>query len=367
MWKRLVRAAVRHGLRQPRLRRLVQSELGGIRTPTAAKAIPAPPPEALAHPEFVDRFGVSHALDPGLRDRLKPQWRTMCDAAAASRPPSDEVLAGRARKAETSVSEASALVASVAGVPLAGRILEIGCYDGSVAFQLARPDETDVVASDLARYYVMQRPGEPAEGDVDAQQVALGELRERARVIAGVPVGRVAFVEDDITTSALDPGSFDAIVSFEVVEHLQAPAAAFGAMARLLRPGGVAYHDYNPFFSVNGGHSLCTLDFPWGHARLDAEDFERYLREIRPAEAAQGHRFYAENLNRLTLHGLRAAVDGAGLELLAAIPWTDRTLVPRLAPEVLPEVRRTYPTVSGEDLLTTFVAVIARRPVEARR
>src|SRR5206468_10664880 len=129
--------------------------------------------------------------DAGLRDRLKPQWRTMCDPETAASPPADEVLVDRARKAEKSVSEASALVASVAGVPLAGRILEIGCYDGSVAFQLARRDETVVVASDLAKYYVVQRPGEPAAGDVDAQQVALGELRERARVSAGIPLGRV--------------------------------------------------------------------------------------------------------------------------------------------------------------------------------
>jgi SAM-dependent methyltransferase len=290
----------------------------------------------------------------------------MCDPETAARPPTDENLADRARKAEKSVSEASALVASVAGVPLAGRILEVGCYDGSVAYQLARRERTEVVASDLAGYYVVQRPGEPAEGDVQAQQAALDALRERAGATACVPVGRVAFVEDDIVTSALEPGSFDAIVSFEVVEHLRDPAAAFGAMARLLRPGGVAYHDYNPFFSANGGHSLCTLDFPWGHARLDADDFARYLREVRPAEAAQAYRFYTENLNRLTLDGLRAAIDETGLELLAVVPWTDRTLVQRLTPDVLPEVQRTYPAAGMEDLLATFVAVIARRPAEAR-
>ena len=360
MWKRLGRAAIRNALRNGRVRRVVEAELAGRRGLSPPQ--PEPPEGVPGHVEFVDSRGVRHVLDPSLRDRLKPGWRTTCDPEVASRPPSNEALADRARKAKKSVGEAAALLASVAGVRLGGRILEVGCYDGSVAYELARRDGTEVVASDLARYYVVQRPGEPAAGDVEAQELALAELRERARAVAGSPTGRVAFVEDDITASALEPGSFDAIVSFEVVEHLRDPGAAFQAMARLLKPGGVAYHDYNPFFSANGGHSLCTLDFPWGHARLDAADFERYLREIRPTEAAQALRFYTENLNRLTLAALRGAVEEAGLELLTAIPWTDRALVPRLPSEVLPEVRLTYPGVGVEDLLATFVAVIARRP-----
>ena len=61
----------------------------------------------------------------------------------------------------------------------------------------------------------------------------------------------MTFVEDDITTSSLERGSFDAIVRFEVLEHLANPLDGVAAMARLLRPGGVLYHDYNPFFAVN--------------------------------------------------------------------------------------------------------------------
>ena len=134
-------------------------------------------------------------------------------------------------------------------------------------------------------------------------------------------------------------------------------------MRGLLRPGGVAYHDYNPFFSLNGGHSLCTLDFPWGHARLDHADFERYLDERRPDATVQTLRFYDESLNRMTLADLRGAIAGAGLETLAVVPWSDRSLVALLTPDVLPEVRRTYPTATIEDLLATFVSVVVRRPV----
>jgi SAM-dependent methyltransferase len=298
-----------------------------------------------------------------LRDRLKPGWRTLCDPIPGTQTPSEGQLRDRIRKAAKSVAEAGTLVRLASGAPLGGRILEVGCYDGAVAHELARIHGAQPVASDLARYYVTQRPAEPTEAQVQAQQTRLAELRERARIIAGIDTGRVEFIEDDITTSSLDPGSFDAIVSFEVLEHVQRPAEAFAAMARLLRPGGILYHDYNPFFSSIGGHSLCTLDFPWGHVRLDAGDFERYLREIRPTEVDQGLRFYTESLNRMTLAEMRAGIVSAGLELLAVVPWYERALVQGVTPDVLAEVQRTYPEATTEDLLATFVAVVARRPV----
>ncbi|MEO8436824.1 MAG: class I SAM-dependent methyltransferase [Chloroflexota bacterium] len=345
---------MRFGLGLPRVRSLVETEL-------KARRVPPAPDMVLDGGVFTDRHGVRHPLDLALRDRLKPEWRSMLDPVAATKPPTDEVLANRARKAVKVVAEASELVAATTGLPLTGRILEVGCYDGAAAFQLARRPGTEVVASDLARYYLVQRPGTSVDADLAAQQTRLADIRERARVLADLAPGTVGFVEDDITRSDLPSASFDAIVSFEVLEHVQDPLAAFAGMARLLRPGGVVYHDYNPFFSANGGHSLCTLDLPWGHARLDADDFERYVQEIRPSEVDQALRFYHESLNRMTQVDLRAAITAAGLETVAVVPWFDRRLVPRLDAAIIAEVRRTYPTAVVDDLLATFVAVVARR------
>lgn len=364
--KRIARALVRLGLRWTRLRRLIESELSRARPSTTITSPPGAVPEAAtAKRHFVDRRGKRHPLDPGLRDRLKPAWRTMVDPDLAAAPPSDAALADRARKATTSVAEGRTLVSLVTGGGIVGRVLEIGCYDGSVAFALARDPSVEMIASDLARYYVNQRPGDdPSDAEVAAQQDRLAVIRERARSVAGVAAGRVIFVEDDITDSRLDAGSFDAIVSFEVLEHLLDPTASFAAMARLLRPGGVMYHDYNPFFAANGGHSLVTLDIPWGHARFDEMDVERYLREVRPSEATQALRFYRESLNRMTQHDLREALADAGLEILAVVQWTQRNLVERMTPDVLADVVRIYPTATAEDLLTTFVSVLARRPID---
>ena len=113
--------------------------------------------------------------------------------------------------------------------------------------------------------------------------------------------------------------------------------------------------------------ALCTLDFAWGHARLDDGDVERYVREIRADAAEQTLRFYRESLNRMTLAELRSAVATGGLELVACVPWTDRGLASGLADGALAEVRRAYPTATVDDLLATFVAVVVRRPVAAPR
>ena len=95
---------------------------------------------------------------------------------------------------------------------------------------------------------------------------------------------------------------------------------------------------------------------------LDHGDVERYLEERRPDAAAQTLRFYDESLNRMTIADLSGAIEAAGLEPLAVVPWSQRSLVPLLTPDVLLEVRQNYPTATIEDLLATFVSVVVRRP-----
>jgi SAM-dependent methyltransferase len=360
--KRALRSGVRVALGNGRVRRVVVAELRTFEQPSTPVRAKDQRPDAGPDRVFVDRRGRAHPLDPGLRDRLKPGWRVMVDPEAMAKPPDDEALRRRAVNAAKVVGEARAMVEALAGMPLRGRILEIGCYDGSAAYELARATGGDIVATDLARYYVVQSPGHPEAAHVEARQVWLADLRERARGVASAAPGAVTFLEDDIAATTLPPESVDAIVSFEVLEHVADPGAAIVGMARLLRPGGVMYHDYNPFFSAIGGHSLCTLDFAWGHVRLDDSDLERYVRELRPTEADQALRFFRESLNRLTLDALRRHVADAGLELLALVPWHERTRLASLDADVLEDVRIVHPDVTPGDLLATFTTLVARRP-----
>ena len=56
---------------------------------------------------------------------------------------------------------------------------------------------------------------------------------------------------------------------------------------------------------------------------------------------------------------LRADAAAAGLQALAVLPWHDRAKAAEVSPDVLAEVRRTYPAVTVEDLLATFIAFVA--------
>jgi SAM-dependent methyltransferase len=63
------------------------------------------------------------------------------------------------------------------------------------------------------------------------------ELSERAMEITAAKGLRVASATED----PFEPGSFDVITAFEVVEHVRDPGAEAAALARWLRPGGLLY------------------------------------------------------------------------------------------------------------------------------
>jgi ubiquinone/menaquinone biosynthesis C-methylase UbiE len=145
------------------------------------------------------------------------------------------------------------------------------------------------------------------------------------------------------------------------MEHVTDPAAAFAEIYRMLRPGGVVFHEYNPFFSIDGGHSLCTLDFLWGHARLSDEDFLRYLDENRPGEKALALSFYRNNLNRMTLSGLDQYITEAGFSMLSVLPWPRRKYLHLLDRSTLAQCVRVYPAATVTDLISPVVWVLLQK------
>ena len=169
-------------------------------------------------------------------------------------------------------------------------------------------------------------------------------------------------MQSDIANRAiLETQLADVILSWEVLEHLKHPARAFEQMFRVLRSGGIAFDEYNSFFSQDGGHSLCTLDFPWGHARLSPQDFKRYLREIRPSEEEVARRFYRHNLNRMTTADLRRFATGAGFTLLSILPWTKSRHFDELPSETLSDTTSSYPSCQLTDLISPTVWVLMRK------
>jgi len=313
---------------------------------------------------FRDSRGKDHPLIVGLRDRLKPKWRTMFQ------PPTDRDQHFSGVTAAKSLDDWCRRTSKVErflamhSATLKGKVVvEVGAYWGATAFALARHGATLVTGTDIAAYYVRQTPGEDVSTEsVTAKNSELTHMRNAAREAVSAEIGhRVRFLEDDICSSSLESQSADAIVSWEVLEHLKSPARAFEQMFRLLKPGGIAFHEYNPFFSQDGGHSLCTLDFPWGHARLSPEDFERYLREIRPSEETVAKRFYHENLNRMTIADLERYATDAGFTSLSIQPWIEARHFDELTTDALADIKNSYPSCELTDLISPAVWVLLKK------
>jgi len=316
--------------------------------------------------QFTNSHGERIALVEGLRDRVKPGWRAMLA------PPGEPVIPGgpAVTRRLASWQEKFAHVAGFLdchGMSVAGRdVLEIGAYDGVTACVLAQAGAASVTGIDIAAYYINQTADETLDQQSIARKNAeLEQLRAVFRNAAGAGAGdRVRFLEDDICTSAVDDASLDMIFSWEVMEHVADPATAFAQMYRMLRPGGVVFHEYNPFFSIDGGHSLCTLDFLWGHARLSDADFSRYLEENRPREKQLALSFFRNNLNRMTLADLHVCIRRAGFDELVVIPWSRRNHLDLLDAGILAQCVRLYPSATPVDLVSPAVWVLLRKPLQ---
>jgi SAM-dependent methyltransferase len=125
-------------------------------------------------------------------------------------PPGDSLIWLRARAGRSAF--ARLLDASVPGD---ARIAEVGCGTGQMSLFLARADRR-VVALDLSR---------------EALKLGADAARRYG-------IGRVTFVEADLTRLPLRAGAFDLVYSSGVLHHTPDPRAAFARIAAAVKPGG---------------------------------------------------------------------------------------------------------------------------------
>ncbi|MFM7045803.1 MAG: class I SAM-dependent methyltransferase [Ilumatobacteraceae bacterium] len=108
------------------------------------------------------------------------------------------------------------------GVRPGDLVLDAGAGFGRHAFELARRG-ADVVALDYAA------------DEVVATRGTFGAMVEAGEI----PVERyVGVLQGDATRLPFADGSFDRVITSEVLEHIQHDVDAIGELARVLRPGG---------------------------------------------------------------------------------------------------------------------------------
>lgn len=317
---------------------------------------------------FTDSRGEEYQLIKGYRDRIKPNWRMMFEPPAESL--AAEELAVAPSLSAKSISTMLHFLA-VNGFSLQkGKVLEIGSHLGHRAYALSLKGEFEVTGLYLPDYYVQQIPGQSVDHTAQPREVSrLGrmqeQVREAFRATAEHPshLDRVNLVGADVTTLSMPDEYFDLIMSWETLEHIREPEPAFRNMLRLLKPGGIAFHEYDPFFNIEGGHSLCTLDFPYSHARLNASDFEAYLRRFRPDEADVALRYYHNNLNRMSFADLRRVCDDCGFKIIAIIEWPDTSGLAEIDATTLRQAQSNYPKVTINDLMARRAWVLVQKPL----
>lgn len=314
---------------------------------------------------FTNSDGEMIPLIRGLRDKIKPGWQAMVTPSAGATVPGAAEVARRMDYWRNKYRRVDAFLDTF-GISIAGKdVLEVGAYDGVTSYTLAGAGAGSVTGIDIAAYYIRQTPDEEVnQQSLESKNAELEAVRNAYRDAAGrTPGERVRFIEDDICTSTMASDSLDMVFSWEVMEHVTDPASAFAEMYRMLRPGGVVFHEYNPFFSIDGGHSLCTLDFLWGHARLSDEDFSRYLDENRPDEKELALSFYRNNLNRMTLSGLVRYIAEAGFSMLSVLPWPRRKYLELLDRGTLAQCVRVYPEATVTDLVSPVVWILSQKRI----
>ena len=176
---------------------------------------------------------------------------------------------------------------------------------------------------------------------------------------------RIELCRDDIATSSLPTGHFTRVCSWQTFEHVMDPRAGFENVSRVLRPGGVGYIEYNPFFSIDGAHWPATIDIPWAHARMENTEFERAVFTLHPDRQKDAVSFVHRAINRMTQQQMLGYAHDAELEIVAFLPRIRTEDLLSLTPQIVNGVRALYPLASPSDLAARIVRVVVRKPPDA--
>ena len=159
------------------------------------------------------------------------------------------------------------------------RYLDVGCGSGELTLAFARRGIEHVTGVD-----VLPRNIEAARAC--ARRAGVGE--------------GVQFVCRDFYEWAPE-GKYDVLLSFDALEHIEAPAAFLARMADLLAPGGVAVLAFGPLFhSPFGDHmwDFFRVQIPWRGVLFSEKALLRVRREcFRPTDPADSYRQIAGGLN----------------------------------------------------------------------
>ena len=176
------------------------------------------------------------------------------------------------------------------------RCLDVGPYDGFLAFELERRGAREVIAADIGDYADWDWPpsireqGPAAFAEMNGAPV--GEGFAIAKRLRGSAVERIVTSVYDLDPDRI--GRFDVVVCGSLLLHLRDPLRALAAIhsvcdgyllsAEEIRVGLTLRHRGRPLFELDGVSDLCQWTVPnaAGHVRMIVAAGFRVERRIRP-------------------------------------------------------------------------------------
>lgn len=100
-------------------------------------------------------------------------------------------------------------------------------------------------------------------------------LREKfLRHNSQVNLDRLEFHAGDAMNLIYKDGSFDLVASFNAFEHIPDPERAAVEVARVLKPGGLAFITFDPIWTCDtGSHFYHFVSSPWEHLLTPTESY----------------------------------------------------------------------------------------------
>lgn len=148
--------------------------------------------------------------------------------------------------------------------------------------------------------------------DVDVEALRVGmNIAQRL----DVPIN---FLVGDGARLPLPSNSFDAILLDSVIEHVADPYALLCECHRVVRPQGIVFVVFPPFYGPLSGHIDDYILIPWFHLLPRALVKRKLLslnRQIGILTPRDAYAVFA-TLNRLTIWGFRRAAQHAGFALV---------------------------------------------------
>ena len=197
----------------------------------------------------------------GLREQLKPSWRGILKPENKLIPLTVE----KTNKLKNDIYQAESFLNNYGYTIHGSNIMDIGCYAGIQCYAAIELGAKSSKGIDIPEYFTLQTTGKNINNNNDIKEhsnLYTQKRKEASAAFSPEVLSKVSF-EDLSIHDLKEKEKYDIIFSWETLEHVIDNNQGFANIYNALVPGGVSLHTYNPFFSITGGHSLCTTNAPW--------------------------------------------------------------------------------------------------------